>query len=273
MSGACGNCAATTSPLTDGLCPTCRTIEAVRSTVATTNGHAPTLPPIEPTVDLGELPGELAGFVRRFVVMTPAQSDVAAVWIAHTRCFEASGQTPYLAISSAEKRSGKTRLLEVLELLVARPWLTGRVTAAVLARKVDAERPTLLLDESDAAFRGDKEYSETLRGLLNTGHRRGGRPSVSTVSCWSPPRKTPTQPASALTSSPSPTRSGMSLWEKGSPSGRATARSGSVRPPAPIFGSWTGRTDSRCPSTNPPSEGTPTQSRRSRELIPLAERT
>jgi hypothetical protein len=112
------------------------------------------------------------------VVMSPAQSDATAIWIAHTHCFAAAEQTPYLAISSAEKRSGKTRLLEVLELVVARPWLTGRVTAAVLARKVDAERPTLLLDESDAAFKGEKEYAEALRGLLNTGHRRGGKSTV-----------------------------------------------------------------------------------------------
>jgi hypothetical protein len=110
--------------------------------------------------------------------MSDAQADAAALWIVHTHCFDAAEQTPYLAISSAEKRSGKTRLLEVLELLVARPWLTGRVTAAVLARKVDAEGPTLLLDESDAAFKGEKEYAEALRGLLNTGHRRGGKSTV-----------------------------------------------------------------------------------------------
>jgi hypothetical protein len=133
-------------------------------------GHEP--PP------LGEVLDELAGFVRRFVVMSPAQADAVAVWTLHTHCFAAAAQTPYLAISSAEKRSGKTRLLEVLELLVARPWLTGRVTAAVLARKVDAEGPTLLLDESDAAFKGEKEYAEALRGLLNTGHRRGGKSTV-----------------------------------------------------------------------------------------------
>ena len=101
-----------------------------------------------------------------------------ALWIVHTHTFEAAAQTPYIAISSAKKRSGKTRLLEVLELVVARPWLTGRVTAAVLARKVDAEGPTLLLDESDAAFKGEKEYAEALRGLLNTGHRRGGKSTV-----------------------------------------------------------------------------------------------
>jgi hypothetical protein len=42
--------------------------------------------------------------------------------------------------------------------------LTGRVTAAVLARKVDAERPTLLLDESDAAFKSEKEYRKRCAG-------------------------------------------------------------------------------------------------------------
>ena len=154
-----------------------------RSGLTSTNGNpgarlGTVVPDPESAPDLGELLDELAGFVRRFVVMSEAQADAAAVWIVHTHCFDVAEQTPYLAISSVEKRSGKTRLLEVLELLVARPWLTGRVTAAVLARKVDAERPTLLLDESDAAFKGEKEYAEALRGLLNTGHRRGGKSTV-----------------------------------------------------------------------------------------------
>lgn len=174
----------------DGPCLTCRTIAATKQgpsglsnqSPASTNGNgaplANALANPEPMPDLGELLDELAGFVRRFVVMSEAQVDTAAVWIVHSHCFDSAEQTPYLAISSAEKRSGKTRLLEVLELLVARPWLTGRVTAAVLARKVDGERPTLLLDESDAAFKGDKDYAEALRGLLNTGHRRGGKSTV-----------------------------------------------------------------------------------------------
>src|SRR5215211_677724 len=122
--------------------------------------------------------GEIAALLRRFVVMTDPQTRVVAVWAVHTYLLGACDATPYLAITSAEKRSGKTRLLEVLELLVARPWFTGRTTAAVLPRKIDADSPTLLLDESDAAFAGDKEYAEALRGVLNTGHRRGGRATV-----------------------------------------------------------------------------------------------
>jgi hypothetical protein len=142
----CAGCGGTHSPLEGDECLTCRTIRLAREPSKASNGNNSTA--VEQSVTaqervkppIGEVLDELAGFVRRFVVMSPAQADAIALWIAHTHCFDAADQTPYLAISSAEKRSGKTRLLEILELLVGRPWFTGRVTAAVLARKVDAER-------------------------------------------------------------------------------------------------------------------------------------
>jgi hypothetical protein len=120
----------------------------------------------------------LAAFVRRYVVLSDEQAAIIALWVVHTHAFDAADATPYLNVFSAEKRSGKTRLLEVLSLLAARSWLTGRVTAAVLVRKVAAETPALLLDESDAAFKGDREYAEALRGILNAGFRRGGVASL-----------------------------------------------------------------------------------------------
>jgi hypothetical protein len=48
----------------------------------------------------------------------------------------------------------------------------------VLARKIESDTPTLLLDEWDATARGNPEFSETLRGILNAGHRRNGKVSV-----------------------------------------------------------------------------------------------
>jgi hypothetical protein len=118
---------------------------------------------------------EICVFIQRFVSLSKTEVLVLALWIAHAHAVEAAACTPYLSITSAEKQSGESRLLEVLETVVAKPWYTGRVTAAVLYRKVDAEAPTLLLDESDAAFRSGDEYGEALRGILNTGHRRGGK--------------------------------------------------------------------------------------------------
>src|SRR5215469_13556174 len=120
---------------------------------------------------------DVVTFIRRFVSLSHSQAVVVALWVIHTHAFSSATSTPYVAATSAEKECGKTRLLEVLELLVNKPWLTGRVTAAVLYRKIDKDEPTLLLDESDAAFGGEKEYAEALRGILNTGYRISGSSS------------------------------------------------------------------------------------------------
>ena len=110
-------------------------------------------------------------FVRRFVVLDDHQALAVALWVAHTHVFDAFGITPYLAITSAEKRSGKTRKLEVLELLVRDPLQTVNISDAALFRVVDARRPTLLMDEVDAIFKSSER--QDLRGLLNAGYRRG----------------------------------------------------------------------------------------------------
>ena len=122
--------------------------------------------------------GAAEEFIRRFVVLDDDQMTAVVLWTAHTHAFDAAECTPYLSITSAEMESGKTRLLEVLQLLVANPWFTGRTTAAALTRKIDASAPTLLLDESDAAFNGNPEYSEALRGTLNSGYAEGGAVTV-----------------------------------------------------------------------------------------------
>jgi hypothetical protein len=74
-----------------------------------------------PTADLLQRLREL---IQRYVVVTEPQAVVLALWVLHTYAIEAAEQTPYLAITSAEKRSGKTRLMEVLAAVVARPMPT-----------------------------------------------------------------------------------------------------------------------------------------------------
>ena len=119
----------------------------------------------------GEILAQLVNVIRRYVALTAAEADAIALWVVHTHAFNAAWATPYLAITSAEKQSGKSRLLELLEMLVVEPWLTGSVSASVLFRSIDELRPTcVLLDESDAAFNGNREYGEALRGVLNSGH-------------------------------------------------------------------------------------------------------
>jgi len=115
----------------------------------------------------------LSKYISRFVSLSQSQADLCALWVIHTHATDAADFTPYLDINSPVLRSGKTKLLEVLRLLVAKPWFTGRVTGAALVRKTEQEHPTLLLDESDTAF-NQGDYSEKLRGILNTGFERDG---------------------------------------------------------------------------------------------------
>jgi hypothetical protein len=117
---------------------------------------------------------DLTSLIRRYVVMSEEQLLVVALWVVHTHSIQHCEQTPYLSITSPERRCGKSRLLEVLELLVARPWNTVIPSEAVLYRNIHHKQPTLLLDEIDTIFnpRSADKY-EGHRALLNAGHRRG----------------------------------------------------------------------------------------------------
>src|SRR5262245_5004014 len=92
----------------------------------------------EATPTLRDILHGLSIFIRKYVVLTDAQRDITSLWVAHTQAIDAAECTPYLQVTSATAEAGKTRLLETLEPLVARPWLTGRTSAAALVRKVDA---------------------------------------------------------------------------------------------------------------------------------------
>ena len=109
--------------------------------------------------------------VRRYVVMSDEQAIAQALWIFHSHCVDSFELSPYLAISSAEKRSGKTTNMKLLEMLVARPWRVVTPSEAVVYRKINRDRPTVLLDEYDTIFK-DREY-EPLRALLNAGNEPG----------------------------------------------------------------------------------------------------
>ena len=115
--------------------------------------------------------------LARFVSYPSEHARIAHVlWIAHAHLVECFENTPRLAFLSPEPGSGKTRALEVTEPLVPRPVITVNATPSYVFRKISDPDglPTLLFDEVDAIFssrRGDG--NEDLRGLLNSGYRRG----------------------------------------------------------------------------------------------------
>ena len=97
--------------------------------------------------------------------------EILALWALHTHAFESFAHSPRLAITSPEKGCGKTTTLDVLGELVARPLPSSNASVAAVFRIIEMAAPTLLIDEADTFLKENYE----LRGILNTGHRRGGQ--------------------------------------------------------------------------------------------------
>ena len=123
----------------------------------------------EPVVG-AELLDEIAKAISKHVVTSEASRDAAALWVLHTYLLDNFLVSPRLAVVSPTKQCGKTTLLDVLTPMVSRPLPTANVTPAATFRVIESYRPTLLIDEGDSFLHDNDE----LRGILNSGHRRGG---------------------------------------------------------------------------------------------------
>jgi hypothetical protein len=89
--------------------------------------------------------------------------------------------SPHLVLKSAQKRCGKSRLVNVVERLVRRPLSTSAITAAALLRLIEMQAPTLLLDELDALMKKNPEMAEALRGIMNSSFERAGARCIMNV--------------------------------------------------------------------------------------------
>ena len=136
-------------------------------------GSALEFPDVEPwhePVDGAALLTDLAASVKRHLSLPEHAASAIALWTVSTYIVVNHGHiAPMLAITSPEKRCGKTTLLDWLSRLVERPLKAANITASAIFRTVDVCKPTLLIDEADS-FLG--ESGDELRGILNSGHSR-----------------------------------------------------------------------------------------------------
>ncbi|MEC5200268.1 hypothetical protein RCH21_002511 [Arthrobacter sp. PL16] len=164
-----------------------------RAESTTDPGWVPRCPPVTAVPDAetsgwaarAELLDDVQQFLERFIAYpSPETATAHALWIVHAHLIEAFENSPRLAFLSPEPGSGKSRCLELTEALVPRPVLSVNASVAYIFRKISDEAglPTLLMDEIDTVFgRGKADNNEDLRGLLNSGYRKGataGRAAV-----------------------------------------------------------------------------------------------
>lgn len=96
---------------------------------------------------------------------------VAALWALHTLMYRQFEATPYLVVTSATKRSGKTRFgMEVMSFLSNNSQKLTGATAATIFRMIRDMYPTLHIDEAE---RLGSEAATEMREALNAGYRLG----------------------------------------------------------------------------------------------------
>jgi hypothetical protein len=130
------------------------------------------MPEVEPwpeEVDGDALLDDLVAAFRQYIVIEPHGLQILALWTVHTYCYERWQNTPRLYISSPKKRSGKSRVLDVLDCIVSRPIRADGLSAAVVFRLTEDRTPTWLIDETDQWL----DQNGELIGILNSGHAKG----------------------------------------------------------------------------------------------------
>lgn len=98
---------------------------------------------------------------------------VLSLWTIGTWTYQTFDAFPYLVITSATKRSGKTRLAELLSPLCRNPFNFAAMTAAVLFRTLESageKGATIFFDEAEKL---SSEAASDMRSVLNVGYRRG----------------------------------------------------------------------------------------------------
>lgn len=151
-------------------------VKEARGEPATGNGNggkALEFPDVEPwphPVDGELLLNALVDSVKQYLSLPDHAAPAIALWTLNSWVVVEHGHVaPILAVTSPEKRCGKSTLLDWLSRLADKPLPASNITAAAIFRTVDSCSPTLLIDEADS-FLG--ETGDELRGILNSGHTR-----------------------------------------------------------------------------------------------------
>lgn len=122
-------------------------------------------------------------FVKSYLAFeTPEVVLPIALWIAGTHCFRLFDSFAYVVITSKTKRSGKTRLSEIISFAASSPMNFSSMTPSTLFRVINPDPkkyyppsdpfipPTIVFDEAESL---SSEAAGTMRSVLNAGYRKG----------------------------------------------------------------------------------------------------
>lgn len=114
---------------------------------------------------------KLEKFINRFISFSDAQYSLpVALWTICTFLYPDFDAFPYMVITSDTKRSGKTRLAEILSFACSNPVNSGAMSPAAIYKTMADEQPTIFFDEAETL---NSEAANVMRSVLNMGYRKG----------------------------------------------------------------------------------------------------
>ena len=143
----------------------------------------PATPPARPRAQ--QIPGDqLLDLLRQWIgtyarFPSAAALDAVTLWVAHSHMRDENGTivfraTPRLYLLSSEPGSGKSKVLELLNMLCPATYgLTLEPTPAGLMHTIGSEHATVFIDEGDVMF-GAGQRKSAVRAIINGGYERHG---------------------------------------------------------------------------------------------------
>jgi putative DNA primase/helicase len=116
----------------------------------------------EPVTAAKLLPALISKYTAH-VSVEPHEALVINLWVLFAWVHGIAKHSPLLVFTSAEPASGKSLALEVLSYLTPRPRQSVEITGPALYRFVDANKPTLLLDEVDSLFKRKPDFASLMK--------------------------------------------------------------------------------------------------------------
>jgi len=114
---------------------------------------------------------QIESYILKYVSFAdPSYVLPLALWIVGTFIYPDFDCYPYLVITAATKRAGKSRLGEILSFCASNPRNFGAMTPAGLFYSLETEHPVIFFDEAETL---GSEAASTMRAVLNMGYRKG----------------------------------------------------------------------------------------------------
>jgi len=126
--------------------------------------------PLQPTC----LIKELESFFADRAHMPRGAALVLAYFALNTWTFKLFDTVPYLLLESAVPGCGKSTVIRLLDAISCGSRKASSLSEAVMFRLIDAEAPTLLVDEAETV-EGRSERAEGLRAIAHEGYKQGGQ--------------------------------------------------------------------------------------------------